>query len=106
VLHRIKNNRNQSKVVPLDIENNAITVHIRVAKRVGHIREILPISAARHLVPFYQRRFGVWMFSPELSKSTLADDSHRRAPITNNPILGSPRQVWQAVLNYEFPMKQ
>lgn len=32
VLHRLKNNRNQSVVVPINVEDNAIAVHIGVAK--------------------------------------------------------------------------
>src|SRR6266542_325068 len=106
VSHRLKNDRNQPIIVPFDVEDHAIAVHIRMAKRVAHVREIPPVGAARHLVPFHQSRFGIRMFSPELPKSTLADNPHGRAPITNDPILGSPCQVRRALLNDVFPMRR
>jgi len=55
VSHRVENDRNQPAVVPFDVEDHAIAVHIRVAKGAAHVREISPIGAARHLVPFYHR---------------------------------------------------
>jgi hypothetical protein len=48
--YRVENNRNQSVVVPFDVEDHAVAVHIRMAKRVAHVREIPPVGAARHLV--------------------------------------------------------
>ena len=106
VFHWVENNRNQPVVVPFDVEDHAVAVHIRMAKRVARIREIPPVGAARRLLSFHQRRFGIRMFSPELPKSTLADDPHGRTPITNDPVLGSPYQVRLTLLNYGFPMKQ
>jgi hypothetical protein len=106
VFHWAENNRNQPVVFPFDVEDRAVAVHIRMVKRAARIREIPPVGAARRLLSFHQMRFGVRMSSPELPKSTLADDPHGRTPITNDPVLGSSYQVQLTLPNYGFPMKQ